>query len=137
LFGNTTYSQAVPPLTKCNIRISDPHFSKSLKQGRNLVAVKVNARSKCDKQMNNLILTVIIYKIGLFFDYKVALGQVRIEGPIFPNTLIKNQKTYVECRNAKKSRYFGEAFASGIIQGRIFKTLHVLSEKTLRFDCGN
>lgn len=137
VFGNTTLSQATPPLTKCNIRISDPHFSKSLKKGRNLVAVKVNARSRCNKQMSNPVLTVIIHKIGFLFDYKVARGVVKVKGPIFPNTLIKNQKTYVECKNSKKSRYFGEAFASGTIKGESVKTFHVLSEKTLRFECGN
>ncbi len=137
LFGNITPSQATPPLTKCNIRISDPHFSNSLKQGRNLVAVKVNARSRCNRQMSNLVLTVVIHKIGFLFDYKVARGEVKIEGPISPNTLIKNQKTYVECKNSKKSRYFGEAFASGTIKGENVKTFHVLSEKTLLFECGN
>lgn len=69
-------SPATPPLTECNIRIDDPHFSESLQRGRGIVAVKVNARSKCNKPMSNLVLTVKIHKIGFIRDYEVAHGEV-------------------------------------------------------------
>jgi hypothetical protein len=67
----------------------------------------------------------------------VAREEVRALGPIFPNTTIKNQKTYVECKNAKTSRYYGEAFATAYIKGEPVKTLHVVTEKTITVGCGN
>ena len=48
--------------------------------------------------MTNLVLIVEIHKIGFLRDYKVASREIRVEGPIFPNTVIKNQGTYVERR---------------------------------------
>ena len=53
------------------------------------------------------------------------------------NTIIKNQKTYVACKNTKTSRYYGEAYATAYIKGERVKTLHVLSEKTITVNCGN
>jgi len=50
--------------------------------------------------MTNLVLTVEIHKLGFLRDYKVASREIRVEGPIFPNTIIKNQGTYVECKNS-------------------------------------
>ena len=42
------------PATKCNIRVDDPHISKYILRARGYLAVKVNARSICDKAMRNL-----------------------------------------------------------------------------------
>jgi hypothetical protein len=78
VFANTfsipTNASAVvtPPLTKCNIKVDDPHISENLLRTRGILAVKVNARSKCNKPMRDLVLTVEIYKIGFFRDQKVA-----------------------------------------------------------------
>jgi hypothetical protein len=87
--------------------------------------------------MTNLVLTVEIHKLGFLRDYKVASRETRVEGPIFPNTTIKNQKTYVECKNTKTSRYYGEAYATAYIKGERVRTLHVLTEKTITINCGN
>ena len=87
--------------------------------------------------MTNLILTVEIHKVGLLRDYTVAHEEVKVLGPIFPNTIIKNQKTYVECKNTKTSRYYGEAYATAYIKGERVRTLHVLTEKTITANCGN
>jgi len=64
LFASSPFSEATPPLTKCNIKLDNPHYSKSVEIGKGLKAIKVNARSRCNRQMTNLILTVEIHKIG-------------------------------------------------------------------------
>ncbi len=130
-------SEATPPLTKCNIKLDNPHYSKSVEIRKGFKAIKVNARSRCNRQMTNLVLTVEIHKVGFLRDYKVATEEIRVKGPIFPNTVIKNQKTYVECKSSKSSRYYGEAYASALIKGERVKTLHVLTEKTITVNCGN
>ena len=137
LFASSPFSEATPPLTKCNIKLDNPHYSKSVEIRKGFKAIKVNARSRCNRQMTNLILTVEIHKIGFLRDYTVAHEEVKALGPIFPNTIIKNQKTYVECKNTKTSRYYGEAYATAYIKGERVRTLHVLTEKTITINCGN
>ena len=137
LTASSPISNATPPLTKCNIKLDNPHFSKSVEIRKEIKAIKVNARSRCNRQMTNLVLTVEIHKLGFLRDHKVASRDIRVEGPIFPNTVIKNQGTYVECKNSKSSKYYGEAYASAFIKGKRVETLHVLTEKTITVNCGN
>lgn len=137
LFAPSPFSEATPPLTKCNIKLDNPHYSNSVEIRKGFKAIKVNARSRCNRQMANLILTVEIHKIGFLRDYIVALKEVKDLGPIFPNTIIKNQKTSVESKNTKTSRYYGEAYATAYIKGERVRTLHVLTEKTITVNCGN
>ena len=137
LIASSPISVATPPLTKCNIKLDNPHYSKSVEIRKGFRAIKVNARSRCNRQMTNLILTVEIHKIGFLRDYTVAREEVKAPGPIFPNTIIKNQKTYFACKNTKSSRYYGEAYATAYIKGERVKTLHVLTEKTITVKCGN
>lgn len=125
-----------PPATKCNIRVDDPHISKYILRTRGYLAVKVNARSSCDKAMRNLELNVEIYKVGLFRDYQVGKGEVQIQGLIYANKVIKNEKANTECVNQKSSRYYGIAYASAIIDGEFRKTLKVTSAKTITLKCG-
>jgi len=125
-----------PPATKCNIRIDDPHISKYLLRTRGVLAVKVNARSTCDKSMRDLKLTVEIYKVGLFRDYGVAEAEVRIQGLIYANKVIKNEEANTECLSQKPTKYYGIAFASAVIDGQLRKTLKVTSAKTISLKCG-
>jgi len=125
-----------PPATKCNIRVDDPHISKYILHTRGYLAVKVNARSTCDKAMRNLELNVEIHKVGLFRDYQVGKGEVQIQGLIYANKVIKNEKANTECVNQESSRYYGIAYASAIIDGQLRKTLKVTSAKTITLKCG-
>ncbi len=125
-----------PPATKCNIRVDDPHISKFILRTRGYLAVKVNARSTCDKTMRNLELNVEIYKVGLFRDYQVSKEKIQIPGLIYANKVVKNEITYVKCRSKKSSKYYGIAFASAVIDGKFKKTLRVTSAKTISLKCG-
>ena len=129
-------ASTTPPKTNCNIAVDDPHISDSLMRTRGISAVKINARSRCDKMMNQLVLTVEIYKIGFFHDYRVAFGEVKVTGTISPNTVVRNQKTFVECKSSRKSRFYGIAYATALVEGKRKRTLHVLTEHTLPLPCG-
>jgi hypothetical protein len=126
-----------PPITLCNIEIGDAHISKSLLRTRGLIAVKVNAKSQCNKPIRGLVLTVEIYKDGLIFDHCVAKTVVIVKGGVIQNRVVKNQKTYVKCRSNKWTNYYGIAHAEAIINGESMKTLRVRSENIERFQCGN
>ena len=136
-FSDSAQAVATPPLTRCNIEIDNPHISENLLRTRNLRVVKVNARSKCNKPMRDLVLTVEIYKVGLIRDYQVAKEELSVMGNIYSNRVVKNQKTYVKCEDRRESKYFGIAYASAIIDGKPTKTLKVLSESTKLLKCGN
>lgn len=137
LFLDSSQAVVTPPLTKCNIEIDDPHISENLLRTRNLRAVKVNARSRCNKPMRDLILTVEIYKVGLFRDYQVAKEEISVMGNIYSNRVIKNQKTHAKCEDRRESKYYGIAYAIAIIDGKPTKTLKVLSEKIKLLKCGS
>lgn len=137
LFSDSAQAVVTPPLTRCNIKIDNPHISENLIRTRNLRAVKVNARSKCNKPMQDLVLTVEIYKIGFLRDYQVAKEEITVMGLVYTNRVVKNQKTYAKCENIRDSKYFGIAYASATIDGKPSKTLKVLSEKTVLLECGN
>ena len=135
---NPAYSGFVtPPATLCNIEIGDAHISKSLLRTRGLIAVKVNAKSQCDKPIRGLALTVEIYKDGLLFNHRVAKTEVMVKGIVIQNRVIKNQKTYVKCKSNKWTNYYGIAHGEAIVNGESMKTLRVRSENIERFQCGN
>jgi hypothetical protein len=125
-----------PPKTKCNIRIDDPHISKSLFLKEGIKAVKVNARSKCDRPMYDLVLTVKIYKVGLYRDYLLAQKDRSAIGIVYPNQIIRNNDTYVLCKNDRSSSYYGKASATALVDGKRVRTLEVITEKTVRLNCG-
>jgi hypothetical protein len=135
---NPAYADVVtPPITRCNIEIGDAHISKSLLRTRGLIAVKVNARSQCDKPIRGLVLTVEIYKDGLLFDHRVAKTELIVKGIVIRNRVVKNQKTYVKCKSNKWTNYYGIAHGEAIVKGESMNTLRVRSENTERFQCGN
>ena len=135
---NSAYAGVVtPPITPCKIEIGDAHISKSLLRTRGLIAVKVNAKSRCNKPMRGLVLTVEIYKEGLLFDHRVAKTEVIVKGIVIQNRVVKNQKTYVKCKSNKWTNYYGIAHGEAIVNGESMKTLRVRSENTERFQCGN
>lgn len=135
---NSAYAGVVtPPATLCNIEIGDAHISKSLLRTRGLIAVKVNAKSQCDKPIRGLALTVEIYKDGLLFNHRVAKTEVMVKGIVIQNQVVKNQKTYVKCKSNKWTNYFGIAHGEAIVNGESMKTLRVRSENIKRFQCGN
>ena len=138
---NSNLSEAnafvTPPITSCNIEIGDAHVSTSLLLNRGLIAVKVNAKSTCNKPIRSLVLTVEIYKVGLLYDHRVAVKEVTVKGVVYSNRVVKNQRTFVKCRSNKWTKYYGIAHAEALINGKSMRTLPVRSENIERFQCGN
>ncbi|MBU3735057.1 MAG: hypothetical protein FGM60_05580 [Candidatus Planktophila sp.] len=135
---NVAYAGVVtPPFTRCNIEIGDAHISENLLRTRALIAVKVNASSKCDKPIQGLVITVEIYKVGLLLDHQVARKSVSVKGVVSQNRVIKNQKTYVKCRSNKWTKFYGIAHAEAKVNGKNMKTYPVRSENIERLQCGN
>jgi hypothetical protein len=120
----------------CRIEIDNPHISKSILRKEKRAAVKVNARSICDAYQTRVELTVEIYQVGLFRDYKRASfttipSQVASNGFIVNN---KNTKWY--CQSNKSSRFYGVAYSRAFIAGQQFAAPPAKSYKTVLLPCG-
>lgn len=131
-----SFGAATPPRTKCHIEVNNPHISSHLLK-QNKRAVKVNARSKCNKPMTDLVLTVEIYKTGLLRNHQVAHDDSKLFRFVKANKIIKNENAYSDCKNNRKTTYYGVAYARAKINGKEVKTLHVFSEKSITLNCGN
>ena len=144
IFGTTlilllqiTPSSAVYlPRTNCNIRVDDPHISKSIRLNKGFSAVKVNARSKCAVEMSNLSLTVEIYKKGFLRSYLVRETTRQISNQIPAGLVIKNKSTWIRCKSSRNSQYFGVAYASAYVLDKPASTLRVRSANTVSLPCG-
>lgn len=124
------------PRTKCNIRVDDPHFSKSIEKKFGFRAVKVNARSKCNFAMSNLQLTVEIYKKGFFRNHFVTSETLIKRGPIPAEVPMRNNETWERCKNSRPTGYFGVAYATALIAGNRVNTRRVSTEKVVTLPCG-
>ena len=129
-------SQITPPVTKCFLRVDNPHLSDSIKKKRGFDAVKVNAISICDKDVLNLKITVEIYKEGFLRNYKVASKTLQVNGFIPANKRVAHKGTWERCKSERVSRYYGTAYAVALIQGKNMRTLPVTTEKTISLPCG-
>ena len=129
-------SKVTPPLTKCFIRVDNPHLSDSIKRQKGFEAVKVNATSKCDKQIRSLSLTVIIYKKGFLRNHEVVAGTLKISELIPAFQKIENKGTWEKCKSRKTSQYFGVAYAEAIVNGKYMQTYRVRTDKVIALPCG-
>jgi hypothetical protein len=139
---NATYSQTssasrvTPPITKCYLRVDNPHLSDSIKKQKGFEAVKVNAVSICNKDISNLQITVEIRKKGLLLDHEVAKRSIEVMGFIPANKRIAHKGTWRKCDNKKVSEYYGVAYAVANIEGKRMQTLPARTAKKVSLPCG-
>ena len=98
--------------------------------------MKVNATSKCDKQIRNLSLTVEIYKKGFLRNHEVVIGTLKVSELIPEFQKIENKSTWERCKSSKPSQYFGVAYAEAIINGKRMQTFRVRTDKVIALPCG-
>jgi hypothetical protein len=93
------------------------HISTFLQTNHKIRAVKVNAQISCRRVSTSLILRVTLWKTGAIFPHVVA-------GPTQQNlakgNLIKNQKTWKECKNNTTTTYYGTAYGQVTFQGVVY-----------------
>ena len=129
-------SRITPPVTKCYLRVDNPHISDSIKRKKGFEAVKVNAVSTCNKDIFNLQITVEIRKKGLLLDHEVAKRSIKVMGFIPATKRIAHKGTWRKCDTKKLSEYYGVAYAVANIEGRRMQTLPVRTTKNISLPCG-
>jgi hypothetical protein len=90
------------------------HISSFLFHKHKIRAVKINAAISCRRVSMNLVLHVTLWKTGLVFPHKVA-GPTTARAA--KGNLLKNQMTWKQCKNNKKTTYYGTAAGSVVFQG--------------------
>ena len=120
----------------CGITVGDAHQSSNIWKTKNVIAVKINAKSKCDKIMHNLEIVVEIYKAGNPFDHLVAPFISKTYGTVGINKIIQMENAWIACKNTKRTTYFGIAYGHGFINGVTWSSPIVRSENNFTFNCG-
>ena len=128
--------QSNPNKAACRIEIDNPHISKSilLREGR--TAIKVNARSVCTVYQSRVELTVEIYQVGLFRDYRRASFTTRPNQLSSNGFTVHNKNTKWYCKSKRRSKFYGVAYSTALIGGQQFVAPRARSIKTIRLACG-
>jgi hypothetical protein len=129
-------TRVTPPVTKCYLRVDNPHLSDSIKKQKGFEAVKVNAVSACNKDIFYLQITVEIRKKGFLLDHEVAKRSIEFKGFIPAKKRIAHKGTWRKCDDKKASEYYGVAYAVAIIEGQRMQTLPVRTAKNISLPCG-
>jgi len=127
---------ATPPKTKCFIDVGDAHISSTILERQGRLAVKVNAISRCNVLQENVVLTVKIYKVGAGPPHLMAEKSTQSRSSKSRGLIVKNQFTYIFCKNQTKSKYYGLAYSKALINGKLYQTPPVWSENTIELRCG-
>jgi hypothetical protein len=108
-----------------------PHISTFLFKKHNIRAVKINAKIECRRVSMHLILRVTLWKTGAIFPHKQA-GPT--EATAAKGNQLKNQMTWVQCKNTTTSTFYGTAFGSVVFQGVTYS--NSLQSKKAALKCG-
>ena len=124
-----------PPLTRCFIDIRNAHISTTIFRKEGRLAVKVNAISRCNTPQREVLLTVKIFKEGLFGSHLVQQKSTNLVKPQSQGLVVKNQFAFAYCKNTTKTRYYGVASSRALINGKRYETIPVQSENIIELDC--
>ena len=107
------------------------HISTFLLRKHRIRAVKVNAQIKCRRVSMDLSLQVTLWKTGLIFPHQVT----KTTTTLGKGNLLKNQRTWEECKNLRRTTYY--ATASGVIWFQGVKyTAALQTPKKVPLACG-
>ena len=120
----------------CNVKVAYVHFSDSMLKSTGKLHLKANAKVKCNIRMDQLVLTVEIWKKGLLQDHKVRSYPEFATYPTPADKEFLNQSTSVECKNGWYTAYYARAQANGISNGITVSTPWVSSGKPELLCCG-
>jgi len=120
----------------CRIEVSDAHLSTQIFEQSGDKAVKVDAYLICDLPQSKVALTVELWKIGNFSNYKLAATTVNSPGTSLPGKRVNNFGTFLRCKNSRATRYFGIAYSMAYLDGKWQYAKHVQSKEIFPLPCG-
>ncbi len=99
--GNVKFG--VPDPAGCLVRIDYAHIADSVPEKNGFGAVKVNAYMDCQEPVEAVIMTVSLWKTGMFWD---DIQRTTTNGTMWTQDW-ENENTWVRCTNHKGTTYYG------------------------------
>lgn len=96
----------------------------------------VKARSICTVIQQQVTLTVNIYKVEKFGNPLLDTVSTNPLDPASSGQVVRNYDNLVDCKNFKRTKYYGVAYAKALINGRWNYAGRVRSPKTIEINCG-
>ena len=124
------------PKASCRIEIDNAHISRSEKKFAKRRVVIVKARSICNVIQQQVTLTVNIHKVEKFGNPMIESVSTEPLAPTSSGKLVTNYENVVECKNFKRTKYFGIAYAKALINGQWHFAGRTRSPKTMEINCG-
>jgi hypothetical protein len=136
LSASAADSAELPKKPICRIEIDNAHISRHELKFGSRRAVIVKARSICNVLQERVTLTVNIYKVEKFGH--PLLNSVSTD----PNRStsfgreVRNYDNLVDCKNFKRTKFYGIAYAKALINGHWNYAGRTRSLKTIEINCG-
>ena len=131
-----TMGETKAPKASCRIEVDNAHISSSILKHRKTRFVKINARSICNVPQQRVLLTLEIYKTGIFGNHFVVQFQTNPIVASSSGLKVEIANAAVKCLNNKTTRYFGIAYSKAIIQGAWQYAGRTRSTHIVPLNCG-
>lgn len=120
----------------CRIEIDNAHISRHELKFGSRRAVIVKARSICNVVQQQVSLTVNIYKLEKFGHPKINSSTTDPSQPTSSGKVVRNYDTLADCKNFKRTKFYGIAYAKALINGRWNYAGRTRSPQTIEINCG-
>jgi hypothetical protein len=120
----------------CRIEIDNAHISRHELRFGSRRAVIVKARSICNVIQGQVTLTVDIYKVEKFGHPLLKSISTDPNQSTSFGKIVKNYDSIVDCKNFKRTKFYGIAYAKALINGQWNYAGRTRSLKTIEINCG-
>jgi hypothetical protein len=120
----------------CRIEIDNAHISRHELKFGSRRAVIVKARSICNVLQEQVTLTVNIYKVEKFGHPLLKSVSTDPNRSTSSGREVRNYDNLVDCKNFKRTKFYGIAYARALINGRWNYAGRTRSLKTIEINCG-
>jgi hypothetical protein len=129
-----TKNSVIKPI--CRIEIDNPHISRHELRFGSRRAVIVKAKSICNVVQEQVTLTVDLYKVERFGHPLLVSTSTNPNDSTSNGKIVRNYKSTVDCKNFKRTKFYGIAYARALINGQWNYAGRTRSIKTLEINCG-
>ena len=88
------------------------------------------------KRLLQVTLTVKIYKVEKFGNHLLKTKSTKPEASTSSGLTVRNFDNLVDCKNYKRTKYYGIAYAKALINGQWHYAGRTRSPKTIEINCG-
>ena len=134
--ASATISSSQVKKAICRIEIDNAHISRHELQFGNERVVIVKARSICNVPQEQVSLTVNIYKVEKFGHPLLESVTTDPNRPTSFGRIVRNYDNLIECKNFKRTKFYGIAYAKALINGKWQYAGRTRSPKTIEINCG-